>query len=166
MTLSWSPLFILRPVKSQMEHRRLNSRVCSELCPFNAGKWALHLGHLFGVPSVLVSLPLPLFTHKQTGTKTGVALVNTLFSHRLTGAWERKKDTPTLSILLGCFSLFVGIRVVQKSELRNWLPFSPWEWILIELATLTGSWTGIKGRGISWFESHDLGFYWSNLCFC
>lgn len=109
-----------------MEHKRLFGRVLvsrqmrSELCPFNAGKWALHLGHLFGVPGVLVSLPLPLFTHKQTGTKTGVALVNTLLSHRLTGAWERKKDTPTLSILQ-ILNWGIGSLSVYENEFElNW----------------------------------------------
>lgn len=97
VTLGQSSVFILRPVRSQKEHKRLFGRVLvsgqmrSELCPFNAGKWALHLGHLFGVPGVLVSLPLPLFTHKQTGTKTGVALVNTPLSS--TGWQEPWRET-------------------------------------------------------------------------
>lgn len=122
----------------KLEHKRLSGRVLvsrqmrSERRPFDAGKWALHLGHLFGVPGVSVSLPLPLFTHKQTGTKTGVALVNMLLSHRLTGAWERKKDAYAVDFAWWLFAVCLN-QGCAKFWIEELAPFSSWEWVWIEL---------------------------------
>lgn len=107
----------------KLEHKRLPGRVLvsrqmrSELCPFNAGKWALHLGHLFGVLVFQCLCPCRcLYTNKQ-GQRQGLRLS----THSSPTGWqEPKRGRKTHLRCQFCLVAFCCVFEPGLCKIFNW----------------------------------------------